>query len=96
MKGLRLRPLAVADLDEIWLHIGREDIGAADSLIDQFTEIFRLLAGNPHMGAATLELAEGLRRFPLRDYVIFHSIEKRRVIIERVLLGARDSEALFR
>lgn len=95
MKRLRVRPRAAADLDGIWLHIAREDIAAADLLIDHFTEIFRLLVRNPHMGAATPELADGLRRFPVRDYVVFYTVGTRAVVVERVLHGARDIETLF-
>ena len=95
MKGLRLRPRAAADLDDIWRRVGRDDVAAADSLVDRFTEIFHLLVGNPRIGAATPELAEGLRRFPVGDYVVFYTLAARTVVIERVLHGARDIEALF-
>ena len=95
MKALRLRPLAAADLDHIWLFIAEDDIAAADALIDRFTEIFGLLCRQPAMGAPTPELAEGLHRFPFRDYVIFYTVDAKRLLVERVLHGARDIEALF-
>lgn len=95
MKTLRLRPLAAADLDDIWLAIADNDIAAADALIDRFTEIFDLLCRQPAMGAPTPELAEGLHRFPFRDTVIFTTVEGGTLVVERVLHGARDIEALF-
>ena len=95
MTALRLRPLAEADLDDIWLHVADDDPAAADATIDHFTEIFDLLCRQPAMGASTPELGEGLRRFPLGNYVVFYTGETGALVIERVLHGARDIEALF-
>ena len=95
MKSLRLRPQALADLDAIWLYIAEDNMRAADGVIDNFTETFRLLCVTPHMGTPTPQLAEGLRRFPTRGYVIFYSVTAETLVVERVLHGARDIEALL-
>lgn len=95
MTTLRLRPLAEADLDDIWLHIAGYDPPAADATIDHFTKIFDLLRRQPGMGAPTTELGEGLRRFPVGNYLIFYTGETGALVVERVLHGARDIEALF-
>ena len=95
MKALRLRPLAEADLDDIWLRIAGDDPAAADATIDHFTEIFDLLRRQPGMGASTPDLGEGLRRFPVGNTLIFYTRETDALVIERVLHGARDIEALF-
>ena len=67
----------------------------ADTLIDHFTEVFGLLCGTPHIGTATPELGKRLRRFPTRGYVIFYTVEAQSLVVERVLHGARDIEALL-
>ena len=95
MRSLRLRPQALADLDGIWFYIAEDNMQAADGVIDDFTETFRLLCVTPHMGTATPQLAEGLRRFPTRGYVIFYSVTAESLVVERVLHGARDIEALL-
>jgi toxin ParE1/3/4 len=95
LKRLRILPQAVADLDTIWLHIARDDPDAADGIIDHFTERFAALCDFPHLGAACPEIAENLRRTPTRGYVIFYSVTGQTLVIERVLHGARDIEALF-
>ena len=95
MKSLRLRPQALADLDAIWLYIAEDNMQAADGVIDNFTETFRLLCVTPHMGTLTPQLAEDLRRFPTRGYVIFYSVTAETLVVERVLHGARDIEALL-
>jgi len=92
---LRVRPQALSDLDAIWLAIAEDDMRAADALIDHFTDLFGLLCGAPHMGTATPELGEGLRRFPTRGYLIFYTIAGQDLVVERVLHGARDIEALL-
>ncbi len=68
---------------------------AADGVIDNFTETFRLLCVTPHMGTPTPQLAKGLRLFPTRGYVIFYSVTAETLVVERVLHGARDIEALL-
>ncbi len=95
MKTLRLLPKAVQDLDGIWLHIAKDNIAAADTLIDDLTECFHALCKAPNIGAACPQPAPGLRRFSSRGYVIFFSVHADRLIIERVLHGARDIDALF-
>ena len=47
------------------------------------------------MGTPTPQLAKGLRRFPTRGYVIFYSVTAETLVVERVLHGARDIEALL-
>ena len=88
-------PQANVDLEEFWLYIAQDDPNAADNFIDGLTERFEALCHSPSMGAACPELAENLRRFPIRGYVIFYSVRGDVLVIERVLHGARDIEALF-
>ncbi len=93
MRSLRLRPQALADLDA--LYIAEDTMRAADGVIGNFTETFRLLCVTPHMGTPTPQLADSLRRFPTRGYVIFYGVTAETLVVERVLHGARDIEALL-
>ena len=95
MKALRLRPKAADDLETIWLHIARDDPLAADAFVDHLTELFELLLASPLIGAACPEIAADLRRFPTQDYLVFYSVHEESLVIERILHGARDIEALF-
>ena len=61
MRSLRLRPRALADLDGIWLYIAEDNMQAADRVIDDFTETFRLLCVTPHMGTAIANRASVAR-----------------------------------
>jgi toxin ParE1/3/4 len=95
VKSLSLRPKALEDFDGIWLHIAQDNMQAADALIDHFEEIFQTLCHTPFIGLACPQLASDIRRFPSRGYVVFYSVENDFLIIERILHGARDMEALF-
>ena len=61
-----------AELDalEIWIHVARHDLTAADRLIDRFTETINLLAERPHLGGTVDYLLPGLRSMLVGEYLI--------------------------
>ena len=87
--------MAVEDLGAIWDHVAQDSPAAADLLIDGFTATFELLRTSPFIGIATPELDPEMRRFPTGQYVEFYAVEEDRIVIRRVLHGARDIAALF-
>jgi len=89
------RPLAEADIFEIWDYIADDSMEAADRWVDQLDEKFQLIATQPMMGRAREELAPGLRSFPFRRYVIFYMPIGNGIDVVRVLHGARDVDAVF-
>jgi len=93
----RLTSRAIADLDAIWLYVATISTSTetADRLIDAFTERFLLLARFPRIGRLRGELREGLRSFPVGEYVIFYRVDGEDVVILHVLHGRRDIETLF-
>jgi toxin ParE1/3/4 len=95
LKSLSLRPKAVEDIDVIWLHIAKDNVIAADALIDHFEENFQTLCNTPLIGPACPQLAPDIRRFPSRGYLIFYSVQSNELIIERIFHGARNIESLF-
>jgi len=64
MPRVTRRPLAEADILEIWDYIADDSLAAADRWVDRLDEQFRLLAAQPMMGRARDELAPGVRSFP--------------------------------
>ena len=60
MPKILKRPLAEADLDEIWLYIAQDNPAAADRFLDKIEERCRTLAQFPHMGKGREELHPGL------------------------------------
>src|SRR6516165_7775081 len=88
-------PEAEEDLIDIWLRIALDSPPRADRFLDLLEEKMRLLAGAPRMARLYPELLEGLRGFPVGDYVIFYQEAAQGIEVVRVLHGARDIEALF-
>lgn len=64
MARVTRRPLAAADILEIWNHIAEDSLDQADRWVDGLDEGFRLIATQPLMGRARHELAADLRSFP--------------------------------
>ena len=95
MATIILKPAALEDLDEIWLFIASSNLVAADGLIDTLTEKFDMLAANANIGQSCQELAPGLRRFPVGNYLIFYRVIDNGIEIVRILHGMRDIPTLF-
>jgi toxin ParE1/3/4 len=85
---------AEQDLEEIWFYVALDNVAAADALLDDFENSCRLLATQPGMGRAREELANELRSFPVRRYVLFYRPLADGVEVVRVLHGARDVTAI--
>lgn len=95
MSQVMRRPLAEADILEIWDYIAEDSIAAADHWIDRLDEQFRLLATQPKMGRTRDELAAGVRSHPFGRYVIFYMPLDDGIDVVRVLHGSRDIDAVF-
>ena len=61
MARVTRRPLAEADILEIWDYIAEDSIVEADHWMDRLDEKLRLWATQPMMGRSRDELATGLR-----------------------------------
>ena len=95
MARVTRRPLAAADILDIWDHIAEDSIEQADRWVDKLDEKFKLIATQPLMGRARDELAADLRSFPFGRYVIFYQPIEHGIDVVRVLHSARDIDAVF-
>ena len=95
MARVTRRPLAAADILDIWDHIAEDSLDQADRWVDMLDEKFRLLATQPLLGRAREELAPNLRSFPFGRYVIFYTPLHDGIDVVRVLHSARDVDAAF-
>ena len=93
--SVRILPRASLDLLDIWDYIATDSIRQADRIVDEFDRVFKLIAKNPLMGRARDELEEGLRSFPLAQYVIFYSPSQNGIEVLRILHSARDVDDAF-
>lgn len=95
----RLSPEAEADLDDMWYYLATHggSIDIADRLVDSVTTRFALLASYPSAGRRRdHDLRQGVRTFSVGEYVIAYRIDGDDVLIQRVVRGSRDIEALLR
>ena len=95
MARVTRRPLAAADIPEIWDHFAEDSLAQADRWVDKLDEKFNRLATQPLFGRARDELAADLRSSPFGRYVIFYAPIEDGIDVVRVLHGARDVDAVF-
>lgn len=95
MAGVTRRPLAAADILDIWDHIADDSLAQADRWVDKLDEKFKLIATQPLIGRARDELGAELRSFPFGRYVIFYALIEDGIDVVRVLHSARDVDAMF-
>lgn len=93
--------LAQRDLEGIWLHVARENVEAADMMIDFFLESFLALARHPGMGRERPEIVEGFLCFTVFNpswrsrFLVFYREVREGVEVARVLEGHLDVARLF-
>jgi toxin ParE1/3/4 len=95
---LRIAAGVEAELDEIWSYVATEsgDADIADRLINSITDHFFMLSKHPQLGRRRdHDLRPGLRSLMVGQYVIFHRIEARDVLILHVFHGRRDLKTLL-
>lgn len=95
MPRITRRPLAAADILDIWEYIAEDSIEQADRWVDLLDEKLGLIATQPLMGRSRDELAPGMRSFPFGRYVIFYIPIADEIDVVRVLHSARDVDPVF-
>jgi toxin ParE1/3/4 len=96
--GHRLAPQAKADLEDLayYVFVESRSLDIADRLIESISERFLLLGTHPRAGRRRDDLRPGLRTFPVGDFLVLYRVEGNDVLIQRVVRGSRDLEALLR
>jgi toxin ParE1/3/4 len=87
--------LARRDALEIWVNVAEGNFDAADRLMDRFEEVLNDLAETPGMGRSRDEYGQGLRSFPVGDYLLFYHAVPGGIEVVRIVHGARDLPGLF-
>jgi toxin ParE1/3/4 len=87
--------VAEADLAEIWVYLAAEaspDI--ANAFVESIAKAFEPVRHHPHSGAARDAFSPDLRVTFHRRYAIYYRALADRLVIIRVLHGARDAAAI--
>ncbi len=95
-----VRPLPVAeeDLDEIVAYVALDNLEAALKLAERIESDLAMLSTSPELGRIPRDsdLREtGYRYLIVVNYLVFYTVEKRTVIVHRILHGARDYKDLL-
>ena len=95
MARVTRRPLAEADILEIWDYIAEDSVFAADRWVDRLDEKFALWARQPVMGRGRDELATGMRSFAFGRYIMFYVPLPDGIDVVRVLHGSCAIDAVL-
>ncbi|MFO0895947.1 MAG: type II toxin-antitoxin system RelE/ParE family toxin [Pirellulales bacterium] len=98
MSGFTLAPSAARDLDSIWHYLAVEQSRrqTATRQIQRLSDTFAALGLHPELGQVRDDLAEGIRAFICRPYVVLYRIEVRGPCILQIVHGSRELRDLFR
>jgi len=86
---------AERDLNNIFDFIARDNLPAAEKLMETVEQKCQRLASHPGIGALRSDLAAALRAFPVGNYVNFYREASDGIANVRVIHGARDIPTLF-
>jgi toxin ParE1/3/4 len=95
MPILIISPEAEQDLVDIWLHIAEDQPLNADRFLVRLQEKAQKLAEFTDLGVDRLDLASGIKSFPVDRYVLYYRPNDHGIELVRVLHGSRDVNLLF-
>jgi len=95
---VRLLPQAEEDFLEIIEYVSEDSLTAAEKMTQLFEFAFENLSINPMVGRAAREnrlRLLGYRHLLVSPYLIFYRVRNEKILIHRILHGARDYLALL-
>jgi toxin ParE1/3/4 len=96
MKPFAALPLAEFDLEECVAYLSQDNVKAAHRFYMQVYHTLESVCEFPGIGSTLkvdLEIADGIRKFPVKgyeDYLIFYREYDTHIEVIRILHGARD------
>jgi len=92
---IKYTPVAVDDMDEIFSYISKDNIAAAETLLEKITVGIAGLAEFPNMGSVLSDeeytlVSRGYRFIVIQPYLVFYRIIDHTIVIHRILHGRRD------
>ena len=87
---VRYTETALAEIDEVYSYIAKDNLAAADRVIGQVRHTIALIARRPKIGH--VKYRQLVRMLPVRrypQYLVFYAIEGNEVVVLNVRHGAR-------
>ncbi len=93
--SIKYTPAAVDDMDEVFSYISKDNVSAADELLERINRQISSLAEFPNMGSMLSDdeyaiIQRGYRFIVVSPYLVFYRLVENTVIIYRILHGRRD------
>jgi toxin ParE1/3/4 len=95
---IRLLKIAEEDFKEIVMFIAEDNPTAAEAIATKIEKNLDLLSVSPFLGRVPRDediKKLGYRYIIVQNYIIFYTIEKRTILIHRILHGARNYKSLL-
>ena len=95
---VRWLSIAEQDFQDIVLYVAADNISAAETLAHRIERHVQRLVRHPYLGRIPSDhqlAAMGYRVLVIGDYLIFHKVKGKTVLIHRMLHGARDLRSLL-
>ncbi len=87
---------AFFDLEDIALYIAKDNPGRAESFVDELVNAAHELAERPLVYQLVPRYEDlGVRRRPYGNYLIFYTVRTDQIVIQRILNGAQDYQAIL-
>lgn len=94
--SVSLRPLAVADLEDIWRHTAQSrNVDQADKYLDQIEQRLALLAENPSLGTDYSHVGPGVQRYQVGRHGVFYRTDENQLVVIRVMHDRMDAPRRF-
>ena len=82
---------AERDLEQIWDYVAKDNVAAADRLIERFFRTFDMLAHNSRIGHTRADLTRHPVLFwPVGNYLVIYRNKRKRVQVVGIVHGKRD------
>jgi antitoxin ParD1/3/4 len=95
MSGYVLHPEALADLDKIWEFVARDNVAAADRILDDLYRAVHSLVILPHQGHRRSDLtSRPLRFWRVHSYMIAYAPDEAPLLVVAVLHGRRNPRVM--
>ena len=97
MKPLKfvISPIALGELADIQDTLANQQFERDQKFTLKLRSLIDTLCTFPELGHERSDLGDGIRVGHVWDYLVFYRVTADHIVIERVLHGARDIEALF-
>lgn len=95
---IRLLKIAEEDFTEIVSYIAADSPIAASKLADKIEKNLELLSENPELGRIPRdeEIRNlGYRYLIIQNYIIFYTIDKKAILVHRILHSARNYKSIL-